>query len=88
MLGDDLGGGGRSGSPEIGDKVSDGEISFVADGGDDRNVGVGDGASKRFVVEGSEVFKRSSAASEDDEVNDAGVGLEPSEAGAEFGGGG
>ena len=49
------GSGGR-GSAHIGDEVSDSEISFVADAGDDRNLRVGDGASHDFFVEGPQIF--------------------------------
>ena len=35
-LGDELGGGRGSGSAEVGGEVGDGEVGFVADGGDDR----------------------------------------------------
>ena len=34
-LGDELGGGGRRGRAQVGDEVGDGEVGFVADGGDD-----------------------------------------------------
>ncbi len=43
-LGDELGGGRRGGRAEVGDEVSDGEVGFVAYGGDHRNLGGGDGA--------------------------------------------
>ncbi len=36
-LDDELGGGGRSRSADIGDEISDGEIGFVADAGNDGN---------------------------------------------------
>ena len=34
-LGDELGGGGGSGGAEVGGEVGDGEVGFMADGGDD-----------------------------------------------------
>ncbi len=50
-LDDDLGGSGRSGSADVGDEISDGEIGFVADAGDDRNFRCEDGASDDLFVE-------------------------------------
>ncbi len=43
-LGDELGGGGGGGSAEVGGEIGDGEVGFVADGGDDGQPGGGDGA--------------------------------------------
>ena len=65
---DDLGGGGRGGGAAVGDEVSDGEVSFVADGGDDGRRATGYGASDVFFVERPEIFERSAAAGEDDDV--------------------
>jgi len=68
-LGDELSGGGGRGGAEVGDKVGDGEVGFMADGGNDGEGGCGDGASDALGVEGGEVFKRSAAAGEDDDVD-------------------
>ncbi len=48
-LDDEFGGGGGRGSANIGDKIRDGEIGFVADAGDDGNLGSSDGASNEFL---------------------------------------
>ncbi len=70
-FGDELGGGGRSGGAEVGGEVGDGEVGFVADGGDDGETGGDDGAGDALGVEGGEVFKRAAAAGQDDEVDEA-----------------
>ena len=36
-FGNQLGGGGRRGSAQVGDEVGDGEVGLVADGGNDGN---------------------------------------------------
>ena len=73
------------GGAEVGDEVCDGEVGFVADGGDDGDVRGGDGAGEGFVVEGPEVFGGAAAAGEDDEVDVVGVGrIEVTQAGEEF----
>ena len=67
--GDEFGGGGRRGGAQVGDEVRDGEVGLVADGGDDRQRGGGNGAGERLVVESGEVFQRASAARDEDEID-------------------
>jgi len=86
-FGDELGGGGGGGGAEVGDEIGDGEVGFVADGGDDGEAGGGDGAGDAFGVEGGEVFQRPSAAGEDDEIREF-VEVDEGECGFDFGGGG
>jgi|SRR5213593_3890934 len=69
-LDDKLGGGGRSGGADIGDKIRDGEIGFVADAGDDGNFGGSDGARHGFFVEGPQIFHGAATAREDENVNE------------------
>ena len=91
-LGDELGGGGRRGRAEVGDEVGDGEVGFVAYGGDDGNLRGGDGAGDALRVEGGQVFKRASAAGDDDDIDQSlafGAGIiEAGDGGFDFGGGG
>ena len=56
-LGEEFGGSTGSGSAEIGDKIADGKIDFVAHGRDDRDRGVENGSCDAFFVEGPEVFE-------------------------------
>ena len=86
-LGDEFGGGGGRGCAEVGGEVGDGEVGFVADGGDDGELAGDDGAGDALGVEGGEVFKRAAAAGEDDEVDEA-RGVEFGNGGFDFGGGG
>ena len=58
-------------------EVADGEINFVADGGDDGQPGMKNGAGHNFLIEGPEVFQAASAAREKDEVKRAGEFLPP-----------
>ena len=74
-LGDELGGGGGGGGAEVGDEVGDGEVGFVADGGDDGEARGDDGAGHGFAVEGGQVFERAAAAGEDDEVDEIWMAL-------------
>ena len=67
--GDEFGGGGGGGSAEVGDEVGDGEVGLVADGGDDGELGGGDGAGEGLVVEAGEVFDGAAAAGDEDEVD-------------------
>jgi hypothetical protein len=55
-LHDQLGGGGRSGGSNIGDKIGDGEIGFVANARDYGKFGCGDGAGDFFFIEGPQIF--------------------------------
>ena len=68
---DELGGGGGGWGAEVGGKVGDGEVGFVANGGDDGEFAGDDGAGYALGVEGSEVFERASAAGEDDEIDES-----------------
>ena len=81
--GDQLGGGGRRGGAEVGDKIGDGEVGLVADGGDTGELGGGDGASEGFVVEAGEIFDGAAAAGEDDEIDFTRIGVEPADAGGD-----
>ncbi len=82
---DEFGGRGRRGSAQVGDEVGDGEIGFVADGGDHGNFGRGDGAGEAFVVEGGEIFGGASAAGDDDDI-DIVVLVEVADASGDFDG--
>ena len=91
-LGDELGGGRGRGRAEVGDEVGDGEVGFVADGGDHGNLGGGDGAGDALGVEGGQVFKRAAAAGDDDDVDQSlavgAGGVEAGDGGFDFSGGG
>ena len=54
---DQLGGGARCRRAQIGDEIGNGEINFVADGGDGRNPRPGDGAGDDFFVERPQIFE-------------------------------
>jgi len=82
--GHQLGSSGGRRRTQVGDKIGDGEVSLVADGGDDGKLGSGDGFGKKFGVEGCEVFERAAAASDDDKVGVAGA-IEICNAGGDFG---
>jgi membrane protein CcdC involved in cytochrome C biogenesis len=79
--GDELGGGGRRGGAEVGDEIRDGEVGFVADGGDYGERGCGDGSGEGLIVKAGQVFDGAAAAGEDDEVDGAGIAIEPANAG-------
>ena len=59
---DELGGRGGRGRAQIGDKIGDGEIGFVADGGDNGHFRCANGAGDCFFVEGPQIFERAAAA--------------------------
>ena len=64
----DLGSGrGRCGS-YVGHKVRDREIDFVPYGTDDRQRAIGNGASELLIVKRPQVFQRSAAAAQDQNV--------------------
>src|SRR5690349_22218380 len=69
-LHDELGGGGRRGGANVGDEIGDGEIGFVADAGDDRNLRLGDGAGDDFFIESPQIFERTAAANEHEHVHE------------------
>ena len=85
--GDQLGSGGRRGGTQVGYKVGNGEVGLVADGGDDRELGGGNGVGEEFGIKGGEVFERAAAAGDDNEVSVAGA-VEISDAGRDFSGSG
>src|SRR5882762_3395896 len=70
-LNDELGGGGRRGSANVGDEIGDGEIGFVADAGDHGNFRSEDGARDDFFVEGPQILHGAAAAREDEHVHDS-----------------
>jgi hypothetical protein len=63
-----FGGGGRGGGAQVGRKIGDGEIGFMADAGDDGDRRGVDGAGNAFFIEGPEVFDAAAAATDDDRV--------------------
>src|SRR2546430_1871860 len=67
--GDELCCRGRGGCAKVGNKVRDGEVGLVPDGGDDGKLGGGDDAGQGLVVEAGEVFHGTSAACDDDDVD-------------------
>jgi len=86
-FGDEFGGGRGGGGAEVGGEVGDGEVGFVADGGDDGDFRGRDGAGEEFAVEGGEVFERAAAAGDDDDIDGA-FAIEVLDAGGDFDGGG
>ncbi len=64
----EFGGGAGSWGALVGGEVGDGEIDFVADGGDDWDRARGDGAGDGFLVEAPKVFERATTAADDEEV--------------------
>src|SRR5438552_18597862 len=54
----------------VGDEVRDRRIDLVTDAGDDRDLGRGDGAGKDFFVEFPQVFERTTAAREENQLGD------------------
>src|SRR4029450_5192379 len=71
MGGDGLGGGGGRGRAGVGYEVSDREVGFVAEAGDDRHGAGVHGASDDLFIEGPELLDRATAAGEDDDVDAA-----------------
>src|SRR5260221_10395378 len=69
-LDDELRRRGWRGSADIGDKISDGEVGFVADAGNYRNGGRGDGARYGFFVEGPQVFHGAAATREEEHIHE------------------
>lgn len=67
---DQFSGCGRSRSAEVGNKVCDGEISLMADGGYNWDFRSSDDAGKCFVVEPGEVLQRSTTASDDNDIDE------------------
>ena len=72
-LADDHSRGGRgSGGAEVGYEIGNGDVGFVADGGDDRDGRGGDGAGDGFFVEGPKIFERAAAAGDGYELRPVG----------------
>ena len=59
---------GWRGGALIGHQIGNGDVRFVADGGDDRNRHGGDAPGHGFEVESSQVFERPAAAGDDDDL--------------------
>ena len=70
-LGDQLGRGRGCGSAQVSDKVGDGEVGLVAHGGNHGETARGDRARHPLGVEGGQIFERSAAAREDDQIGQA-----------------
>lgn len=66
VLGDDFRGGAGSGRADVGDEITDSEVDFVADGGDNGNGRFEDGARDGFFVERPEIFQAAAAAGQKD----------------------
>src|SRR5205085_2980890 len=69
-LHDEFGSGGRCGSAHIGDEVGDGEIGFVADARDNRNLRIEDGSGDDFFIKDPQIFERAAAANEHQHVDE------------------
>ena len=85
-LNDEFGSCRRCGCTQVGDEIADGEIGFVADRGDHRNLRRGDGAGECFIVKSEEVLERATTAGDDNHV-DAAQAIQVPHAGADFVGG-
>src|SRR6267154_6667005 len=71
MRGHNLGGGRRSRRAHVGNKVSDGEISFVTHGRDHGNCRSSNRARDHLFIKSPKVFYGSAAATDDDDVDPA-----------------
>src|SRR3984957_13666630 len=65
----DFGGGRGRRRAQVGDKIGDGEIGFMADAGDDGNYGFGNRAGHRLFVESPQIFEGTSAAGQNQHVD-------------------
>src|SRR5882762_11429315 len=63
MCGDNLGGGRWRRRAQVGDKIGDGKINFVADGGNNRNRGSSNRAGHHLFIKSPKVFDGSATAS-------------------------
>src|SRR5688500_4091619 len=63
-----LGSSGWRWGPEIGNEVSDRHVDLMANGANDRNGRCEDGPCHSFFVEAPEIFERSAAAADDQDV--------------------
>src|SRR6478735_2861271 len=69
-VGDDLlAGVGRCRGPPVGDEVEERRVDVVPDGADDGSAGLGDRTDHRLVGEGKQLLERTSATSDDDDVD-------------------
>ncbi len=68
----DFGGRARSCGADVGDKIGDCEIGFVADGGNDGNGGIENGAGHTFFVEGPKILQAPAAPCQENRVKFAG----------------
>src|SRR6185437_11017238 len=75
----------RCGRAQVGNEIADGEIRFMADGGNYRQCGTGDDASQALVVKCGKVFKRAATARDDHHVDDLRA-IEVPEPGCNFAG--
>ena len=73
MRNDHLGRGRRCGRAQIGDEIADRDIGFVADGGNQRDLRGRDGARDTFFVERPQIFERTAAARDDDDVRPSAI---------------
>ena len=69
MRGDNLGGGRRRRRAHVGDEIGDGEISFVANGGNNRNRGSSNRAGNDLLVKSPKVFDGPAAAPYDHHID-------------------
>ena len=68
-FGDDFRRGAGRSRPQVGDKIADGEIDFVANGGNHGNRRFKNGAGNDLFVKGPEVFETAAAAGEENQVD-------------------
>ncbi len=71
-LGDELSGSGRCRCPQVSNEICDGEVGLVADGGNDGEFARCDGAGDWFAVECRKILERTTAARQDDKIDEAG----------------
>src|SRR6185437_16507614 len=67
-LGNNLRGGAGRGGSDVGDKIADRKIDFMADGGNHRQVGIEEGARNYLLVKGPQIFEAAAAASDEDQI--------------------
>jgi hypothetical protein len=72
VLGEDFGGGAGGGGAKIRHKIADGEVYFMANGGNHGQRGMKDGAGDDFFVEGPKVFQAAAATGEENGVKRCG----------------
>jgi hypothetical protein len=71
-FGNQFGGSARGGGAKIGDEITDGEIDFVADSGDNRQRRFKDGTRDDLFVESPQILKASSTPGDEDKIKAAG----------------